>query len=431
MILTVLRVSLLNLRRDRLAWLLTFIVPVIFFSIFAVIFGGMGTQGLPRIAVAVVDEDGSELSQRLVAALGKEQGLAPQTGRKANSDSAEIPYTRDDAERLVRDGTVPAAILLPRGLAADFPRFDGQGPAIEVLADTSNQAASQMIAGLLQKVVMTGAPDVLMKGNIKQFERFAGQLTESQRQAVERWLPVLERRRADQEPGGAAGQPPAEDAAFGMIPVKVVDLLGETKKNPVVAFYAAATAVMFLLFSCANGGGGRLLEEVENGTLDRLLSSHLSTTQLLIGNWLWLTLVGIVQVTVMFTWGALIFQVELLKHLLGFAVMTAVTAAAASSFGLVIGTMCKTRGQLAGMSTTVILMMSAVGGSMFPRFLMPPFMQTLGLFTFNGWALDGYQKVFWRDAALWELWPQALVLSLLAVGFLLAARVLAQRWERS
>jgi ABC-2 type transport system permease protein len=425
------RVSLLKLRRDRLAWLLTFIVPVIFFSIFAVIFGGMGKQGIPQIEVAVVDEDGSELSKRLVAALGKEQGLATQTGRKASSDSAEIPYTRDDAQRLVRDGTVPAAIILPRGLAADFPRFDGQGPAIEVLADTSNQAASQMIAGLLQKVVMTGAPDALMKGNIKQFERFAGQLTDAQRQAVERWLPMLEPRPADQKPGAAPAEPAIDQAAFGLIPVKVVDLLGETKKNPVVAFYAAATAVMFLLFSCANGGGGALLEKVENGTLDRLLSSHLSMTQLLVGNWLWLTLVGIAQVTVMFAWGALIFQVELLQHLAGFAVMTVMTAAAAASFGLVIGTVCKTREQLAGMSTTVILIMSAVGGSMFPRFLMPPFMQTLGLFTFNGWALDGYQKVFWRDAALWELWPQALVLLLLAAAFLLTARFLARRWERS
>ena len=33
-------------------------------------------------------------------------------------------------------------------------------------------------------------------------------------------------------------------------------------------------------------------------------------------------------------------------------------------------------------------------------------MQKLGLLTFNAWALDGYLKVFWRDAAVWQLWPQ-------------------------
>ena len=54
--------------------------------------------------------------------------------------------------------------------------------------------------------------------------------------------------------------------------------------------------------------------------------------------------------------------------------------------------------------------MSALGGSMFPRFLMSETMQKVGLLTFNAWALDGYLKVFWRNAPLWQLWPQVLVL---------------------
>jgi ABC-2 type transport system permease protein len=77
----------------------------------------------------------------------------------------------------------------------------------------------------------------------------------------------------------------------------------------------------------------------------------------------------------------------------------------------------------------VILLMSAVGGSMFPRFAMSEGLQRAGLFTFNAWALDGYQKVFWRDAPVWELWPQLLVLAGLTVVFLIAARSLARRWE--
>ena len=56
-------------------------------------------------------------------------------------------------------------------------------------------------------------------------------------------------------------------------------------------------------------------------------------------------------------------------------------------------------------------------------------MQKAGLLTFNGWALDGYLKVFWRNAPLVDLWPQVLVLSLLAVAFMGAARLLARRWE--
>ncbi|MBA2260129.1 MAG: ABC transporter permease, partial [Acidobacteria bacterium] len=104
-------------------------------------------------------------------------------------------------------------------------------------------------------------------------------------------------------------------------------------------------------------------------------------------------------------------------------------AAAAAALGLVLATLAKSRGQLQGFSTILILTMSALGGSMFPRFLMTETMQKFGLLTFNGWALDGYLKVFWRELPILQLWPQVLVLVMLTVLFLSLARVLARRWE--
>jgi ABC-2 type transport system permease protein len=195
-----------------------------------------------------------------------------------------------------------------------------------------------------------------------------------------------------------------------------------------VAFYAAGMAVMFLLFS-ASAAGGSLIEEVENGTLDRVLGSRLGMNGLLFGKWLHLVLLGMVQITVMFVWGMLVFRLDLLSHLPGFAVMTFVTAAAAAGFGLVLATACRTRAQLGSIATIVILCSSAVGGSMFPRFLMSEGMQKAGLVTFNAWALDGYIKVFWRDASLGQLLPQVAVLLAFGAVFLAVARVLARRWE--
>ena len=75
-----------------------------------------------------------------------------------------------------------------------------------------------------------------------------------------------------------------------------------------------------------------------------------------------------------------------------------------------LATLARSRAQLSGFSTILILTMSALGGSMFPRFLMSETMQKVGLVTFNAWALDGYLKVFWRDAPVWQLWPQVAVL---------------------
>jgi ABC-2 type transport system permease protein len=138
---------------------------------------------------------------------------------------------------------------------------------------------------------------------------------------------------------------------------------------------------------------------------------------------------GVLQLTVMFVWGRIAFGLDLFSHLPGFFVMTLFTASAASAFGLVLATLARTRAQLSGLSTILILTMSALGGSMFPRFLMSETMQKFGLLTFNAWALDGYLKVFWRDAPVWELWPQVAVLAALATVFLTLARVFARRWE--
>jgi ABC-2 type transport system permease protein len=323
---------------------------------------------------------------------------------------------------LVRDGKVSAAIVLPQGLGQSFPSFAGDRPTVELLADTSDPVAPQMLAGMLQGVVFTAAPDAMLKGGMAQLTKWGGPMTPEQQKAIDQAERFLKQPAED---GGQTGGV----AASGLLGVKVVDVLGQEKANPVVAFYAAATAVMFLLFSCANGAGGSLIEEVESGTLDRLLSSNLSMTLLLAGKWVSFILLGVMQVSVMFLWGWLVFRLELWSHLPGFLVMTVVTAAAAAAFGIMLGTLCRTRGQLAGIATTVILLMSAVGGSMFPRFAMREGLRTAGLFTFNAWALDGYQKVFWRDAATWELWPQLAVLLGLTAVFIITARLLARRWE--
>jgi len=97
----------------------------------------------------------------------------------------------------------------------------------------------------------------------------------------------------------------------------------------------------------------------------------------------------------------------------------------------VLATLCRTRQQLSGISTIVILSISAVGGSMFPRFLMPEAMQNMGRVTFNAWALDGYIKVFWRNARVLDLAPEVGAVLAFMAAFLIAARLMARRRERS
>jgi ABC-2 type transport system permease protein len=371
-----------------------------------------------------VDEDRSELSRRIVEGLAKEKGLRPRTSVSGTDDGA--PLDRSSAERLVREGEVPVAVVIPSGLGEALAQdgFGATGPPIQLLSDVSDPIAPQMVQGLLQKITMTAAPDLMMAGGMRQFEERAGALTPQQRAAVDAWLPRLK--------AGASSDSSEADGAPGAmaVAVDVVDLMRtDDRSGSLISFYAAGIGVMFLLFSSVAGAGGVLLDEAEAGTLERLLSTNIGMGGVLAGKWCFLTLVGCAQLLVMFVWGQLVFGLPLSSHLPGFAVMTLATAGAAAALGLVLATLARSRAQLSGFSTILILTMSALGGSMFPRFLMTETMQTIGLVTFNAWALDGYLKVFWRDAPIWQLWPQVLVLGGLAIAFLAAARLLARKWE--
>ncbi len=395
MILTVLQISCRRLLHNRVELLLTFLVPIAFFSIFAIIFGGgLGRGTTPRIKVVAVDEIQSVVSSQVMAALVEQKSL--RFVRESGADGLK----REEAMELVRSGSATMAIIL---------REDREQLAAELMADASDQVAAQVVSAVVNRSIM-----------LSEAEYQVSQLTASEQEENETQLAV-----------GAAGDP--DDEMFGIEEslqrkVEIIDVMGEGKANPVVSMYASGIAVMFLLFG-ATGGGGALLEERENQTLDRLLSTQMSMDQLLLGKWFYMSSIGVLQVGVMFVWAQLVFNVDLIGHLDGFLMMTVVTALAASAFGLFLATLCKSRGQLNGLSVILILTMSALGGSMVPRYLMSDELQQYGLWTFNAWALDGYTKVFWRELPVDALAPQLGVLLMSGVVFLLAARVLAVRWE--
>jgi len=417
------------LRRDRGAFILSFILPLAFFSIFAMIFGGMRANSTPRVSLLVVDEDHSATSRRLVHGLSREPALfvraRPETKK---GDPVPPEYTAAAAETAVKQGVAPVALIIPQGFGANpvtlQPGADRK--AIRILHDSSDPVAAQVTAGILQKVVMTALPDSMAAAGMKYFAQASGGLTSQQRQSIEsslaRFREQLDR---EQDKTPAAN---SDSNAGGLVGIDMRDVVGEKKQSPMISFYAAGIGVMFLMFT-ASAAGGSLLEESDSGALDRILSARVSMTTLLAGKLTYSALLAFLQLTLMFLWGAAAFHLDLFTHLPGFIVMTAATSLTVASFGMVLASVSHTRAQQGAISTLIILTMSAIGGSMFPRFLMPEAMKTAGLFTFNAWAIDGYTKVFWRDEPIWNLGPQVAVLVGSAIVLFVAARRFARRWE--
>ncbi len=293
-----------------------------------------------------------------------------------------------------------------------------------LLKDSSDMIAPQVVSGLLQKVAMTAMPDVMAEQGSRYFDQFAGGLTKEQRASIDSSLQSLRER----EESGAATNSASSNNGGGIIAVTTRAVVGENKNNPMVSFYAAAIGVMFLLFT-ASGAAGALLDEAESGTLDRVLSSRVTMTGLMLGKLSYNSVLAFAQLLVMFLWGWAVFKLDFWSHIPGFIVMGVCTAFAVAAFGLLLASICKTRAQLGALSTLVILIMSSIGGSMFPRFLMPEKMQKAGLLTINAWAIDGFTKVFWRDEPVSHLWPQVLVLLGIGVVLFAIARRVARRWE--
>lgn len=416
MIAAMLRVSWLVLARDRYALVLAFLVPIAFFSILAAVFRGTGGETLPAVRVAVLDDDRTAASARVLRALAAEPGL------RVEAHGAEPGRAGEIAAGIVRRGEAPAALVIPAGFGERLGRFPAATLTIDLFTDrAADPVAPHVVGGLVQRAVVLAAPDELVRATARWFEEEGGPLAPAQRDLVE-------------EIAGAVAKTDSTQAGSAPTPfqITITDVRSEAGggTRSVVSYYAAAIGVMFLLFTMTTAMRG-LVQEAESGTLERLLSTELTMGRLLLARWTFATAVGCTQLAVMFLWGWAAFGLDLFApgHLAGTAVMTLAAAAAAATFGLVLGTLCRSAAQLQGLSTVVILLMSALGGSMVPRYLMPEAMQRVGLATFNAWAVEGYEKVLWRDAPLTALWPELAVLTATTIVGLVIARLLARRWE--
>ena len=159
MIYAIVRTAITALRRDRASLALSFLLPIAFFSIFAVIFGGLHNS-TPKIAVIVVDEDQSSGSDQLFRALEREGSLDVRVRPAAKKGIQQPDYTSATAEAAVKSGDAQVALIIPYGFGENPISFgpSQSGPSIELLNDSSDMIAPQMVAGLLQKAAMTGMP---------------------------------------------------------------------------------------------------------------------------------------------------------------------------------------------------------------------------------------------------------------------------------
>ncbi|MEJ6022753.1 ABC transporter permease [Ramlibacter sp. PS4R-6] len=179
---------------------------------------------------------------------------------------------------------------------------------------------------------------------------------------------------------------------------------------------------------------GVLIQERNEGTLDRLATLGVSADAMLGGKLAAFVLLNWVQLAFMVLVG------RWLVPLLGgdalhldvsvpwFLLIVLATSAAAVALALLIAAYTRTFDHAAALGGGLNVILGAIAGVMVPRMLMPPGLQRISEWSPMGWALDGMQSVFLGDPTPGHMWPRiGLLVAFAAVCLALSWRALRRR----
>jgi ABC-2 type transport system permease protein len=398
MILAMLRVMTLGLLRDRGALVLAFVLPPAIFVIFASIFSATTSDKLD-LKVAVGQLSSTQASQRLEKALRQERTF--EVIGPVRSNRAEV-------ESLVKQGAADVGLVIRA-------EIDDTGAApFEVLVEPSKLMAGSIVSGRVQELVARQLPDLLLSRTAITFQSVVGTFTPEQ----------SARLAAAIEAGARVSEPPADTNAPGLVATASVG--SSDSSGATVTYYAGAVAILFLLFASLQSAA-TLIEERNSGIIDRIAVGPGGSAVVVLGKLLFLTIQGVIQVGLIFIVAQLVYEVDVTRRLDLWLLITVAAALGASGLALAVATACTTKQQAQTVSTFVVLICSAVGGSMVPRFMMPEFLQSIGRFTPNTWAIEAYYGVFWRHETLSDVIPEIVSLVAMAVVGTASALIVSRR----
>jgi ABC-2 type transport system permease protein len=140
---------------DRRSVIVSFAVPIAIASFFGSIFSGPDNKREPaRIAVAIIDQDGSAVSKGIVS------------GAQADKNLKLMMPGEAEARDAVKRGRTAVAIIIPKGFGdASGQAFFGNGekPPLTVLYDPSHAVEVAMVRGILTQHVMEAGE----QGNVR------------------------------------------------------------------------------------------------------------------------------------------------------------------------------------------------------------------------------------------------------------------------
>jgi len=411
--------------KDRVSIVITFVVPFALIYLFGQIYHvnskDPGPSGIP---VAVVNQSANPAAARLVEALKAEKSFKVLT-QFVNSDGTRRPLEEADLRGLMRKDEFRFALVIPE----DVIRADGIGIRLKTYSNPRNEVEAETVQGILQKVIFSKVPELLGQSLQARARAYMGEAR------LDRFNTAIASAVADSfggDPGkirsrisnGEFGlrrldtpdpaQPATSDggALSNIVRLENVQVAGAKVKSPMATLLVGGWAMQFLLFALT-ASATALFRERDLGIFQRVLAAPATRGSILWSKFLYGICLGLIQLTVLFTAGHVLYGIDVFGHLGLLLVVCVFAAAACTSFGMLIASVSPTPESARGLSTFVILLMCAIGGAWFPVSFMPEFIQRFSKFTLVYWSMEGFSQVLWSDASLAELLPTLGILALM------------------
>jgi ABC-2 type transport system permease protein len=311
-------------------------------------------ETLNKAPIAVVDEDQSQLSQRIIAAFYPPQFLVP------------VLTSRDRIDRGLDAGEFTFALSIPSNFQRDV--LAGRQPAIQLNVDATRMTQAFSGSGYIQQIV---------QGEIGAF--------------VQRYR------------GSAA--PPVELALRS----RFNPTLSQAWFGSLMSIINNVTMLSILLT------GAALIREREHGTIEHLLVMPVTPLQIMLSK-VWA--MGLVVLLAASFSLVFIVQGLLKVHIEGsialFIAVAALHLFATTAMGIFMATVTRSMPQFAMLLILVLLPLQMLSGAQTPRESMPEFVQDIMLIAPTTHFVAAAQAILYRGAGLRFVWPQ--MLALLSIG---------------
>ncbi|MEJ5198564.1 MAG: ABC transporter permease [Anaerolineae bacterium] len=394
--------------KDIGAVVFVFLQPFMFIVVMSTAMSGMfrAPEDQP-IPILIVNEDAGTHAAAVVEQLNTLDGFKIET----TWDGQPLDLAR--AEALIVEEKRNLALHFPADFSAalegSFAATNAATTTVRLIADpaTPGQVFAPIqgaVQGVIERTMLTAlAP----QGLDYLFEVIAPETPLERRQAF----------RAQAEQSLAQGRLTGSKGQSAVVLERVAPSAMPVQKFPDTYQQNVPGYTIYGIFWIVTMLASAVLVERRDGTFRRLLAAPLPRGVMLFGKFAPYYFINLLQLAVMLGASSLLFGMKLGDSPAGLIVVCLGAAAAATGMGVLVAGLARTEAQIGGLTTLLLLTMSALGGCFVPRFTMPEWLRTAGLITPHAWALDAFQDLFVRGYGLAEVLPKVGVLGLFAAAF--------------